>query len=89
MTDTVILDTLVTKSSLVLAESDTGNIAAKVLCGKSGKSCPSTANVEDTVFGFEIKLVADEGELIVLEFFKGFGSGGIHDDTRSVDHSWT
>lgn len=89
MTDTVVLNTLVAKGSLVFAESDTGNVATKVLRSKGGKSTPSTANIEETVFGLEIELVADESEFIVLKFFESFSPIGIHNNTRSIDHPWT
>lgn len=83
----VVLDPLVSEDGLVLAEGDSGNVAAKVLRGVSGEGSPSTTNVEEGVGRLEFELVADEGELVVLEFFETFFAVDVVDDSRSVDHA--
>ncbi len=52
----VVEDALVAKLGLVLAEGDTGDIAAVVLVGEGAKGAPAAANVEEAIFRLEVEL---------------------------------
>lgn len=77
----------VTPGSLVAAESDTGNLGAVVLTGKTGEGAPTAAKIEHGVALLEINLLADHGKLVVLELLEGFLLVDIRNDTRGVDHA--
>jgi hypothetical protein len=82
--DAVGLDALIAELGLVLAEGDTRNVTAVFFSCVGGEGASSTAHVEETIFGLEVELRADETEFIVLEFFEGDILIGIKDDTRGV-----
>jgi hypothetical protein len=46
----------------------------------SGQSTPSTTDIQQPVRRFEVELFTDEGELVVLELFKGLELGRVRDD---------
>ena len=54
----VLLDALVTESSLVLCESNTCDLATVIFVGKSGESTPATANIKQVILGLQIELKA-------------------------------
>ena len=85
--DAIIFDTLVTELSLVACESNAGSIAAVVLRSKSDKSAPATSNIEVTITGLKSELLADNGQLVVLELLKRFLALEILDDAASVNHA--
>jgi hypothetical protein len=85
--DTNLTHAAVAPSGLVTAESDTGDIGTILLTSEAGKSTPTTANVEHGVALGETNLLADNGELVVLEFLKSLLAVDVRDDTRSVDHA--
>jgi len=62
------------------------NITIVVLSSKGSKSSPSTSNVEQLVGRLKVELLADELELVVLEFLESLGSGDVLDDSGGVDH---
>ncbi len=84
--DAVLLETVVTEASLGLGEGDTGDITSVVDSGERGEGSPTAANVENAVFLLQVKLGADEVELVVLEFLEGLGLVGVGNDTGGVDH---
>ena len=78
----------VAPGSLVATKGNAGNVGAKVNAGELGKSSPSAANIEHSLAALEINLLADNGELVVLELLKGLLSVDVGDDARSVNHAW-
>ena len=85
--DAIVFDTLVTELSLVACESNAGSIAAVVLRSESDKGAPATSNIEVTITRLESELLADDGQLVVLELLKGVLVLEILDDAASVDHA--
>ena len=85
----VVFDTLVTKLGLVACESNAGSIAAVVLRSESDKSAPATSNVEVAITRLKSELLADDGQLVVLELLKRFLALEILDDAARVDHTRT
>lgn len=85
--DAIVFDTLITELGLVACESNAGSIAAVVLRSKSDKSAPATSNIEVTITRLKSELLADDGQLVVLELLKRFLALEILDDTASVDHA--
>ena len=81
-------ETGVTPGGLVASESDTGNVGAEVDGSKLGKSSPSAADVEHSLALLEIDLLADDSQLVVLEFLEGLLLVDIRDNAGSVDHAW-
>jgi hypothetical protein len=79
--DAIVLDALVTELGLVAGESNTSSIAAVVLRSESDESPPATSNVEVTITGLKSELLADDGQLVVLELLKSFLALEILDDT--------
>jgi len=85
--DAIVLNALVTELGLVAGESDASSIAAVVLSSESDESAPTTSNVEITITRLKPELLADNGQLVVLELLKGFLVLEILDDTAGVDHT--
>jgi hypothetical protein len=56
--------------------------------GELGKGSPATANIEQLLALLELDLLADNGELVVLELLKGLLLVDIGDNARGVDHAW-
>ena len=99
----IVLDALVAESSLVLGKRDTGDTAAIVLVREGSEGTPAATNVEKVVFGLEIelrhvlvdtggrwgvtRLLADNGQLVVLELLKRLLPVDITNDTRRVNHA--
>lgn len=77
----------VAPSGLVAAKSNTGDASTILLTGKAGKGTPATANVEHAVALFQTDLLADDGELVVLELLKSLLAVDVGNDTRGVDHA--
>lgn len=87
--DSIVFDALVTELSLVACESNAGRIAAIVLRSESDKGTPATPNVEVTITRLKAELLADGGQLVVLELLKRFLALEILDDAASIDHTRT
>lgn len=85
--NTSLAQNVVAPSSTVLSDSDTGNLGAVVETGKLGEGAPAGANVEHGLALLELKLLADDGHLVVLELLEGFLAGRVGDDARGVDHA--
>lgn len=85
--DAIVFDTLVTELSLVACESNAGSIAAIVLRSESDEGAPATPNIEVTITGLKSELLADDGQLVVLELLKRFLVLEILDDATCVDHA--
>jgi hypothetical protein len=79
----------VAPGSLVATKSDTGNLSAIVLAGKSGESAPAAANIQHSLVLLELNLLADNSQLVVLELLEGLLRVDVRDDTRGVDHART
>jgi len=82
-------DAIIAELCLVLAQSNAGYITTVVFGSKGSKGSPTTTNVQESVSRLEVKFLADDGKLVVLEFLKGFFTGEVEDDTGRVDHSVT
>lgn len=80
-------ETVVTPSSLVTTKSDTSNVSTVVSRGVLGESAPATAKVEHLVARLDTNLLANDGQLVVLELLKGLLLVDVADDTGSVDHA--
>lgn len=78
----------VTPSSLVTSKSDTGDMSAEVDGSKLGESSPTAANVEHSLALLEIDLLADNGELVILELLEALLLVDIRDNAGGVDHAW-
>jgi len=87
--DTELAETAVAPGSLVAAESDTGNLSTVVGRSELGESAPATAEVEHAITSLESNLLADNGQLVVLQFLKSLFLVDVGNDTRSVDHART
>lgn len=87
--DSIVFDTLVTELSLIACESNAGRIAAIVLRSESNKGTPATSNVEVTIARLKAELLADGGQLVVLELLKRLLAFEILDDAAGVDHTRT
>lgn len=74
-------------SSLARFRLTSGNVAIVVLSSEGSKSSPSTSDIEELVGRLEVELLADELELVVLEFLESLGSGDVLYDSGGVDHS--
>ena len=83
------LNPLVTELGLILAESNAGNFAVVVLVSESSKGTPSTSNVEQAVFGLEIKFITNHSQFIVLELLEAFLSFDVQNNTGGIDHAGT
>lgn len=77
----------VAPSGLVASKSDTGSAGTVVLTGKSSKSSPTTADVEEALALLEVDLLANDGHLVVLELLESLLLGNVGDDTRGVNHT--
>lgn len=84
---TVGLDPFVTELGLVLAESNAGNFALVVLVSKSSEGTPSTSNVQQAIVGLEVELLANYGQLVILELLKAFLFFDIQNNTRGINHA--
>lgn len=80
--------TIVTPCGLVAAKSDTGNVSAVVGRGVLSKSSPAAAKIEDLVTGLNTNLLANNGQLVVLELLEGLLLVDITNNTGGVDHAW-
>lgn len=56
---------------------------------ESSKSAPAAANVEEVILGLKVELLADNGELIILELFERLRLRERGRDTGSVNHART
>lgn len=86
--DTSLAQAAVAPSSLVATKSDTGNVCIVVHTGELGEGTPSAPNVQHTLSGLKVNLLADDGELVVLELLEGLLLVDIRNDTGGVDHTW-
>lgn len=78
---------VVAPGCLVAAESNTSDVGAVVCRGEFGEGTPATAQVEHAFAGFEANLLANNGELVVLELFKRLFLVDVGDDAGGVDHA--
>ena len=76
-------------SGTLLGDGDTGDLGTVVKTGEFGKSTPATANVEQGLAFLEVKLLANEGHLVVLELLESFLTGRVRDNTAGVNHART
>lgn len=67
-----------------LTSSDVGAI---VFGGKRSQCSPSAPNIQHPVPLLQVELLADHGELVVLQLLEGLLAGDIGDDAGSVDHA--
>jgi hypothetical protein len=74
-------------SGTLLGDGDTGDFGAVVETGEFGESAPAAADVEHGLAFFKSELFADDGHLVVLEFFESFFAGGVGDHAAGVDHA--
>jgi len=80
-------ETAVTPGSLVATESDTSDLSTVVGRSELGEGTPATAEVEHAVTSLKSNLLADDGELVVLQLLEGLFLVDFRDDTRGVDHA--
>ena len=85
--DTELAETAVAPGSLVTTESNTSNLSTVVGGSELGESTPATAEVEHAITSLKSNLLADNGQLVVLQFLKGLFLVDVGDYTRSVDHA--
>lgn len=86
--DTSLAKTIVTPRGLITAKSDTGNVSAVVGRGVFSKGSPAAAKIKDPVTGLKTNLLANNGQLVVLELLEGLLPVDIADHTGGVDHAW-
>jgi len=80
-------ETIVTPSSLVATKSDTGNVGAVVDGGVLGEGAPAAAEIENLVTGPDADLLADDGQLVVLQLLERLLGVDIANNTRGIDHA--
>lgn len=85
--NTELAETAVAPGSLVATESDTSNLSTVVGRSELGESAPTAAEIKHAVTGLETNLLADNGQLVVLQLLKGLFLVDVGDNTRSVDHA--
>ena len=85
--DTELAETAVAPGSLVTTESNTSNLSTVVGGSELGESTPATAKVEHAITSLKSNFLADNGQLVVLQFLKGLFLVDVGDYTRSVDHA--
>lgn len=85
--DTELAETAVTPGSLVATESNTSDLSTVVGRSELGESAPATAEVEHAITSLEGNLLADNGELVVLQLLEGLFLVDVGDDTRGVNHA--
>ena len=85
--DTELAETAVAPGSLVTTESNTSNLSTVVGGSELGESTPAAAEVEHAITSLKSNLLADNGQLVVLQFLKGLFLVDVGDYTRSVDHA--
>lgn len=85
--NTELTETAVAPGSLVATESNTSNLSTVVGRSELGESAPTTAEIEHAITSLETNLLADNGQLVVLQLLKGLFLVDVGDDTRSVDHA--
>ena len=77
----------VAPDGLVAAEGDASDAGAVVLACETSESAPAAADVEHALILLQTDLLADHGQLIVLELLQGLLSVDVGDDTGGVDHA--
>lgn len=85
--NTSIAKTLVTPSSLVTTQGDTGDLSTIVNRSILSQSTPATTEIKDSVTGLNTDLFANNSQLVVLKFLESLFLVGVADDTGSVDHA--
>lgn len=80
-------ETAVTPGSLVATESNTSDLSTVVGRSELGEGTPAAAEIKHAVTSLETNLLADNGQLVVLQLLKGLFLVDIGDNTRSVDHA--
>lgn len=81
--------TVIPPGGLVSTQSDSSDVSTIIHTGIFGQRSPATADVEELVTRLHADLLANDGELVVLEFFEGFLPVDIRDDAGRVDHAGT
>lgn len=77
----------VAEGGLVPAQGHACGVGAVLRAGVFGEGAPAAADVEEGFAGAESDLLADDGELVVLELFEGFFGVDVGDDAAGVDHA--
>lgn len=85
--DASLAEAIVTPGSLVAAESDTSDVSTVLDRGKLGQGAPATANVEHPLALLDVNLLADNGQLVVLELLERLLLVDVGNDARSVNHT--
>ena len=85
--DAGVAEGTIAPGSLVAAKSDTGSLGAKVDAGEAGESAPTAANVEQSLSLLKVNLLADNGELVILELFQSLLLVDVRDDTGGIYHA--
>lgn len=75
--------------STLFSNGNTGNIGAVVETGKLGKGTPAASDVKQLLALLELKLLANDCHLVVLQLLKSLLTSGVGDDTAGVDHART
>lgn len=78
---------VVAPRGLVAAESDARDLRAVVDARVLGEGAPAAADVEHPVAGLDVDLLADDGQLVVLQLLQGLLAVDVGDDARRVDHA--
>ena len=81
--------TVVSPFGLVAAEGDSSNVSIIVDRSEFSQGTPATAEIEEGVTGLKTNLLADNGQLVVLELLKCLFLVDVADDTGGVDHTRT
>ena len=78
---------IVTPGSLVATKSDAGSLGSEVDAGEASQGAPAAADIKQGLALLETDLLADDGELVVLELLQRLLLLDVRDDTRGVDHA--
>lgn len=86
--DTGFAEAVVSPGSLVTTKGNTSNIGTKVDTGKLSQSTPATSDIKHALILLQINLLAYDGKLVILKFFKSFLLVDVGDNTGGVNHTW-
>ena len=85
--DASLAQSIVTPGSLVATKSDAGGLGTEVDAGEASQGTPAAADIKQGLALLETDLLADDGELVVLELLQRLLLVDVRDDTRGVDHA--
>lgn len=85
--DSILAEVAVTPGGLVATQGDSSYVRLVLTRSESGKSSPTTSEVQDLVAWLESNLFAHYTQLVVLELLQSLLAVNVRDESRGVDHS--